>query len=462
MLILYLLIKYVLTNNIISDPVYTLPECINNTPNQYASIVLNTDIIRENISIVIDFLNLPIYSCYLCDKIGGNRYCNNTINPNDIGLSKDLSFNVMSIAVKETDEFPVNIDNNFMITTNNKISIPLSKLTLQKEIDCNQDIKMIIVVFIILKYPVQRNIITIANNERDYPTQKMKCNQSDKIFRLLDCSVIGEHYYYITYKTPSCISNRKEIQKNNTYDNTSYNIYTSLYWYKEALNGVYHIDVTDRNENIICGKDWLTILKNSNMTMYCGDNSYLYVKMKPWYKLAIQVITTKLNIKYAISDENDRFEINKLIGMDLMLAYDTLDRTCKEKDTIEINIENTFYNEVYKKLSLFNGEYDGKNNDTINICNDIMFILNKTGSELDTGFIPRYVYFFNSWYFYYFQYLFLYTTDIETASIVFIIFMSLSCTFYVIMLFIVPIWLYIANYCKKRRDLAKLNDYVMI
>src|SRR5277367_3744259 len=92
-------------NHIIFDPRYGTPYCKNNginialneQTNQYGSIDIGYDLLRENIILNIDFDNTYIHSCYLCDRFS-RIYCDNnsdTLNTISVSLSPGLPYNIM-------------------------------------------------------------------------------------------------------------------------------------------------------------------------------------------------------------------------------------------------------------------------------------------------------------------------------------------------------------------------------
>src|ERR1700761_1394579 len=112
---------------IISDSRYDSPYCFNSIYNKYGIVTMDTDILRENLTLSIKLDSIPVYSCYLCDKLKG-EYCNtNTSSYNEIGLSS-IPFNIMISIVNENSNFPIEMNHGYRILSNRKLVLPLNRL----------------------------------------------------------------------------------------------------------------------------------------------------------------------------------------------------------------------------------------------------------------------------------------------------------------------------------------------
>lgn len=505
-------------NYTIADSRYNIPECDftklsilphNHTMNnQLGYINIDYDIIRDNITFDIVFYNTDIRSCYLCDHFDNVLYCNESLKEQYISLSNSLSYNMITIAIQEDDiYFPINISNsvNYQFKMNrntNQLIIPTKKLfynNMYNDNDCSKSLYLIILPIIKISFPLNTDFLSIVYDKEHINDYTQQCNRSKKIFKNIDCSITGgENYHYIKLETPNCVAMK---QHTNTIINY-YNIddirpylkesiiYTSFDWYKE-----YYTIEEDIDNEMICGENWLTLLKRMNLeSFYCGKYAMIYVKMKPWYKLALQVITTKLNIRFTLSD-NDHFIMIQNIGLYLLLGYESLERGCLIKDSLDIDIEYTYFYNVYNKLRIFNNDFNDITNNTIpvidkNISNNetnntynnetekerngtidnegrkqqhyntrvddfciiMKDIMNKTTDESINDnplFLPSYLSYYDKWYFSFplFRYLIFYITPIGMGNSVIILlsFIALCTIFLFITTFILPSYMFLSS-----------------
>ena len=486
MLIYTLFLMIISTSYILSDTRYMIPNCIMNNsfnnnipdiyhlPNQFGTMNIESDLLVSNLTITINFTNIPLYSCYLCDKLPSNIYCNNTLKTNDVSLAEDLSFNLIIITVKESDNFPTHISPfqtdsyHFEVIPSNGggstniITFPIINTTWEnKPINCNETLKLLIIPIVSITYPMPIDFLTMVNNYIENPSHIIECNDNNRIFDSISCITLRNRYYYITYTTPNCIAMINENDNNtNSYDIYNNLTESSLIWYYRALNGELNTSILDNIQ--LCGQDWLSILINSNLTLLCNKNGQIYSKFKPWYMLAIQMITTNLNIKllYNVHIE-DRKSIQsnmiQFIGFDILLAYNTLQLSCKERDTLQTTIEMTFFNDIYQRLYQFNNEEE-ENVNIQSIC--LLYIapllsINKT--EMISGVLPLfgpiYLNYYKEWYFYPFNIVipYYYSINMKISVIALLVFFALAAMSFIIFMFILPLWMFIVNCYKNCR-----------
>lgn len=410
LLILLFTLSFIVTGDIvISDPhcpVTVIP---------YGTASISYDIIRSAINVTLFFDTQGIvYSCYLCDTIGID-YCN--ASNGNIELSSELSYNVYALFTQnnQTLSFDVSPASSSLI-----IDVP-------HDIPCDQPLSLVLVAFVKVRQPSP--MIFLVTLQEGGEINQIVCRDDALLFTDIDCSVIGPYYHYVKIETPNCIwpSPYVEIHR----DNISISSNDDLYWYNEAL--------TDNLQSVpltlsFCSLGWLDILRESQLSYQCGDYASYYVATKPWYALFIAYTTTRLN---TIDD------CPSYIKPTLVLAYDTLERDCRLRDSTEEEINNTIYADLYYALH-------GSNSDT-QWCDAIKATLNKT--DLDEGFIPLYVSLYKKWYFRYASLLIMYSEDMEIKFIVVLALLAIASTVFLCALTIVPLWMALVR-CYKNRERA--------
>lgn len=412
LLLLYVLLvaQYNEASIIIADP-----HCSLALNNHYGSASLSYDMMRTHINVSMQFeSNKTAYACYLCDAIG-IEYCDSS-NKSTILLSTELAFNVMTMITTEGGQKRLkrvyDVDNGSFT-----IDIPVSFSS------CDESLMLFIGVFASTQKPDAMIFLTVLREDTGEKVNRIPCNDSDLLFDDIDCSVVGPFNYYVLLETPNCIANR--LEETNIIISPSYNNNPSLYWYKESLSQALAPSLLSLEW---CGINWLTILRQSDISYRCGRFAYLYVDLDPWYNLAIEYISARLNMVYFDSS------IETTI---LLLADDNLERTCHLRQTAE-HMNNTVFASLYRQLLLFNhGDVGVEKKEEW--CQEIEGLLNR--SDMDEGHVPFYVTLYREWFFPYFSFFILYTTEMKIHVLIALTLLSIVALLFLFFAIVAPIWI---------------------
>lgn len=457
---------YATQAHIVYDPRYTIPVCDETQspvlPNQYATLTLSSDMMRENLTLDLETHSLGIYSCYLCQtQVLSGYYCNSSVAQSDVTLSLDLTFNMLVIGVSHGTAFPhiqSGYRNHFAFDAMRE-SLPVARVT-SEPVSCDTPLDLVIMPVLTLFYPHQIDFVTMVRDAADInDTQLVACNDSTtRIFPSVACSLIRQRYTYVTLETPNCVADRLTPVPLGA-DLSTVPRYTPLYWYRESLRGVYRATATATviEAMQLCGTPMIGVLCDSNMTLLCGTNSHYYVQFWSWYLLAQQVIAARLNL-YAVPGRTPHIQsaLKRTIGMSLLAAQIVLEQSCDRRQELSLGQPSVYA--LYRDLVQFNLADDQSPNTTALLCADVARLLNMTVAQLDTLFLPRYLAYYAEWFFQYFQYILYWGasegTDGESMRIGGIILLTvvamsgLSC---VVFLFILPTWICCSHWCREYR-----------
>lgn len=459
---------------VVYDPRYETPFCGTTTAdnsllNQYATMQLSTDLLRETVIFTLNLSTIPAYSCYLCDiQTGAGRYCNASLQPPDPTLSVDLSFNLLAVAIGATQQpFPrltYQYANQFTITAPTSESFPLTDLLPAAESpvpSCGDDLLLIVMPLMELSRPYSMDLITMLSDGDG--AHQITCNASTQVFGSVDCSLLRGRYTYVTLQTPNCVTMRPQ-SSNTTAASTDVTLIvrrSALEWYSASLqddSSSTSFDVLHQQlrQLTLCGTSWLDLLRNTQLTMQCGPYARYYARVRPWYQLAQQLVATHLNL-YATMTERTNDEqatLMRAIGMDYVVALDVLERSCDTRN--QSQWWTVSGQALYTRLSHFNGDATLSADERARLCGEISATLNRTVGSMDAAFLPLYLALWDTWYFRPMQFIVFYTgsaLSMETRSILYIVFVALASLCFVTVAFIVPTWIccvYWWRRCHKR------------
>lgn len=400
----------------------------------YGQASFSVDMTMSRLNVSLKFASpVPTHSCYLCQVVGGD-YCNATLN--NVALSNELAFNVM-VALVGHSGAPILLD----ITDGNTFAISVTR----NAYSCGP-IDLVMIVFASTSTPTPMSFLTVVR-DLNASTQRIPCDDNVPLFDEIDCSVVGPYYYYVSIASSNCIaeSNASLVPRNNNShqrDNKPL-----LYWYSEAVAERLPMDVL--RSIVLCGNlDANTLLRESNLSYQCGQYASLYMTLRPWYALALQYVTVKLNTWR----ENVTMPDGHIMRA-MFLSYDTLERTCLLRHTEE-SINNTILASLYDVLVAYNSD---QRQDAW--CETISNAYNRT--DLDDGFIPYYLTLYKEWYFRYFSFFVLYSHDMALKVVIALALLSVACGIFICSLTIAPMWIMIVHCCrrimtaKRRRELEQ-------
>jgi hypothetical protein len=445
---------------VVYDPRYETPFCGSGVSllNQYATMQLSSDLLRETVTFTLSLNTIPAYSCYLCDiQTGAGRYCNASLQPPDPTLSVDLSFNLLAVAIGATQQpFPrlaYQYANQFTITVPTSETFPLTDLLPAAESpvpSCDDDLLLIVMPLMELSRPYSMDLITMLSDGDG--THHITCNASTQVFGSVDCSLLRGRYTYVTLQTPNCVAMRP--QSSNTTDVTSIVRRSALEWYSASLLGDSSFDVL--HQLALCGTSWLDLLQNTRLTMQCGPYARYYARVRPWYQLAQQLVAAHLNLYSTVTvhTSDEQATLMRAIGMDYVVALDVLERSCDTRNQSQWWTASG--QALYTRLSQFNGDATLSVGERVRLCGEISVALNRTIGSMDAAFLPLYLALWDTWYFRPMQFIVFYTgsaLSMETRSILYIVFVALASLCFVTVAFIVPTWICCAYWwrrCHKR------------
>ena len=385
--------------------------------NQYGIARLNYDILGQMLTVSFSLdTTMPLYSCYLCDSVAGD-YCNAT--KANIDLSYDLSYNVMTLLMDARDN---------RIVTRQVFDLAAGERSFQLPLNgTNRPLRLIAILFCTVESPSALSFLTVLRD--DHVTHRLACHSNALLFEDIDCDILDGNYYYIPVETPNSVVEAPVVEiQNETINNRPL-----FYWYKESLASVAEMPMLRW-----CGIDWHIVMSQSGLSFECGHYASLYVDIKPWYRLALEYTTARLNI--AIMGTS----VTSTLSETLVLANDILERTCTIRNAVAEPVNNTFFASTYAKLREFNS--DTMEGDW---CREVVERLNRT--DLDAGLVPYYVSLYTEWYFRYFSPFILYTKDMWPQVIIALALLSTAVGIFVFCITVVPAWL-TAVHCYMNRD----------
>jgi hypothetical protein len=450
---------------IIYDPRYETPFCGTTTngaslPNQYATMQLSSDLLRETVTFTLNLSAIPAYSCYLCDiRTSAGRYCNASLQPPDPTLSVDLSFNLLAVAIGATQQpFPrltYQYANQFTITVPTSESFPLTDLLPSADSpvpSCDDDLLLIVMPLMELSRPYSMDLVTMLSDGDE--AHQVTCNASTQVFGSVDCSLLSGRYTYVTLQTPNCVAMRSQSSTAASTDVTSIVRRSALEWYSVSLLLGDSFDALQ--QMTLCGTRWLDLLQGTQLTMQCGPYAHYYARVRPWHQLAQQLIATHLNL-YAVvvgRTSDEQATLLRAIGMDYVVALDVLERSCDSRNQSLWWTANG--QALYTRISQFNGDATLSADERARLCGEISVTLNRTIAAMDAAFLPLYLALWDTWYFRPMQFIVFYTGSVlsmETRSVLYVVFVALAVLCFVIVAFIVPTWICCAygwRRCHKR------------
>ena len=465
--VLLLLSPAVVHSHIVYDPRYGTPTCeLTDVSllNQYATLTLSSDMLRENLTIDIETHSLNPYSCYLCaTHVQSDYYCNSSVPQSDVTLALDLSFNMLILATAQDTPFPYALpayDNHFMFDTMHE-SLAVSRLTLEP-VSCDIPLNLIIMPLFTLFYPHQLDFIAMVRDEND--AHRLVCNATTRIFATVDCSVIGQQYTYVTLDTPNCVADRLTSVPL-AVDLATIARYSPLYWYRESLSGVYRANGATASVNTmrLCGAPMIDTLLGSNMTLLCGPDNHYYAQFWSWYLLAHQVIAARLNL-YAVPGRTpqEQATLKRTVGMPLLAAQIMLEAACDQRQAFALSQPAVY--SLYIKLVQFNNNDVAPPQSIASLCADVARLLNLSLVQIQAPFLPRYLAYYDQWFFQYFQYLLYWGASdsadgqsMRVGSIILLTLGAMACLSCLVFLFILPTWICCTHWCReyKRRKRKK-------
>lgn len=400
------------------------PHCTQQQQYGTASSVYN--IIGSHITVSLNFTSqLPTYSCYLCDAVGID-YCNATIG--NVLLSNELIFNVMTVVL--TTDGEKKSGRSYNILRND----PRIVVDTPTDLSCAEPLHLIVLAFATIQNQSPMVFLTVLQGDNN---NRIVCNESHLLFDDIDCSVIGPYYYYLPIDRTNCIN--ADRTKTTLVSTSTENNRPFLYWYKESFSiSPTTLDLKWCHNQI----DWLDLLQQSNLSFLCGTYAPLYVALKPWYHIAIEYTTARLNMI-----RNPNPSMTRTMSM----TRDYLERTCLFRDTTTERMNDTIFGSLYDKLSEFNR---GNNRDEISWCREIAISLNRT--DMDEGLIPYYLALYKEWYFQYFSFFILYAEDMEVKVLIALVLISIAFTIFLLSTLVVPTWM-IAVHCYRRMILSRFE-----
>ena len=449
------------------DPRYTEQDCPRDL-NQYASLSISSDLLRQTLTFTLDFDTLDIHSCYLCQTRVNATYCgNNTglINASDLTLSNDLSFNLLiAVAgggVGPDPAFTSSAVTYFAIETiapgSTIFQLDVASLVQSPPpgVSCDQPLRLIVVPILSLTvaslvYPI--DVVTMMRDDSTADTT-VACNDSARVFREIGCVSVQGVYSYVTLDTPNCVAQRVDsVAAVVTPPPDTLIRGTVLYWYVEALRGSYHAHrftggAAAAADLSLCGQSYLSLLRDTNQTLYCGTHAQLYVRQTAWVRLALQVVAAQLTLTTWPNDVST----TTTIRLDILSTVNLLERACPQRTLSLDAVMAPTAEALYMRLLRFN---DGTNTNVTQqtLCETVARILNRSAGDMDSGFVPVYLSYWDEWFFHYFQYVVLYyaTLGMRTRVIILLVLMVIACLSCIVFAFIMPTWICLSHWCTSR------------
>lgn len=418
---------------IIADSRYTIPSC-GNIFNRYGKVEISIDMVLTSLTLQFDFTLTLDYSCYLCDKMAPS-YCQSSVN---VSLTDQQEVNIIIIGTNGYDTFTTHnnlASHTYTVDRTTGKGVFSLRDIVRGEMDCMRPLSFIILPLV----RIQNVPFDFIGNVYDETGDSLflPCDNRNPLFDNLDCGMIGPRYSIITMETPNC------ILTSSVTDTNLHMKHSTLYWYLKSLT-TYKSDVHDDGKHTLCGNTLDYWLQNGNLTLYCGSYASFYVKIRPWYLLAHQFVT-------AVRNNNNTEDY-----LFILLARHALEETCEQRGVAHVDINETYLVTLYDALVAFNNVDENK----AELCIEIGTVLGI--DDMNKGFTPGYLSFYKTWYFYYTQSFILHFNqeNMKIGAILFLVFLAIASTLFVIFGFIIPSWVagtYLYKTIMKKRRMAEID-----
>lgn len=358
---LFFLLIVCVTSLPLRDVHYDGTRCAN-LSDHLGDVSLQSDITALTLTLSVSFTEAPIFSCWACSA--SSSYCNASIPPTEIDLSSDATYNLRVLAITDSLEWPylTPVSLGHYEISGDTLTIDWQSI-LPSEIRhdgvinyCQQTFQLLLLFFVNVELPFPRDLLA---NVYQSETTTLICNQSSQFFADVNCQQPLE-MYSVTYTTEECITlyNTSEEATEEALSTLTTN--DPLYWYAQFLLTPTAVPTDLFLGGHLCGENASETLYRSNLYHQQCDNALVFhlLDLMPWYRLAIQVVTLKLNLWQSGYRQNTTIELGR-ISQTLLLATDLLQHACSQRNVLTVaegaNTSNTSYTSILHTLITLNG-----------------------------------------------------------------------------------------------------------
>lgn len=258
--------------------------------NNFGVLSIDNDLMGQRLQLSINLNDTTHRSCRLCAM--SPAYCNTTIAPR---LAQDTSYNLKIVSLEERRVSSV------------AYALRQDSVLISQNDICGRTYRWVILLIVNVAQPIDHDFLLLAN---DGGTNTLPC---DRTLADISCTVANE-YYIIDYTAENCLSQRDqslEVQP------TQFN--QPLYYF-------YNNETIDQ-EMTLCGESWRSIFRRSRLDLWCDDTLPLYIKLKPWYRAALDAMSAWLNGRRDAA---------------LWLTLEMLERTCQWRER-QLGLDETIF-----------------------------------------------------------------------------------------------------------------------